>query len=295
MKITNNHGLPEAIVRAVSNDPYSKAGSDYSVTQLIDPPQLRRLMRDNMQDVTEDVAERIWSLYGQSVHAILERAGRPGDVVEQRFFMPTDFGVVSGQVDLYTPDDQILSDFKMTSVWKIKSAMQKPVREWEAQLNMQAALMRHAGIYPKALQIVAFGRDWSRGAAMREKDYPPRAVTIPIRMWEDDEALSYIELRADAHWNVMEKGAHVDCSDEERWKRDDQFAVMKKGSKRALRLLDSIDDVKAFLIDKGLAETDSDGDMHIADGYYVETRPGSYVRCAEYCPVAEFCPQYTRV
>jgi len=294
VKLTNRSNLPASIVDAIKADPYSKGGSDWSVTQLIDPPQLRRLMRDHYDDVTEDVSDRIWALYGQSVHAILERAGRPGDVVEQRFYMPTEYGVVSGQIDHYSTETETLSDWKVTSVYKVKRSLQEPPHEWVKQLNMQAQLMRHAGIYPMALQIVAICRDWQKGAALREKDYPARAVTIPIPLWPESDVHEYIEERARLHYSVMFRNADVPCTDEERWKREDQFAVMRKGKKRALRLLDSKEEVKQYLIDNDLA-TVQDNRYVINDDITIETRPGAYVRCAEYCPVSTVCPQYDRL
>ena len=39
MILTNEHGAPEAFVRAIQNDPYTKDGADFSVTELIKPPQ----------------------------------------------------------------------------------------------------------------------------------------------------------------------------------------------------------------------------------------------------------------
>jgi hypothetical protein len=45
--LTNKHGLPEAIVRAVMNDPYDRGNCDFTVTQLLQPPQLARLTREN--------------------------------------------------------------------------------------------------------------------------------------------------------------------------------------------------------------------------------------------------------
>lgn len=292
MNITNKHGFPDAIVRAIQNDNYSKAGSDFSVTQLIDPPQLRWLMHKHFADISEDVSDRLWALYGQSIHGIIERARSAEDIAEQRFYMPTSYGIVSGQIDLYTPADGVLSDFKVTSVYKIKRALKEAPYEWTWQLNMQAELMRHAGIDPEHLQIVALARDWQKGAALRDHDYPQRAVRIPIEKWNSAEAHDLIEERAHLHWQAMHKDKFDGCKDRERWKREDQYAVMKKGGKRALRLLDSVEETRAWLKEKGYAEEDDLGGVHIVDGIYVETRPGAYVRCAEYCPVSPFCGQF---
>lgn len=294
MKITNRYGLPEVIVKAIEADPYSKAGSDFSVTQLINPPQLNKLLRDHGDEVTEDVTDRIWALHGQAVHAVIERAKRPGSIAEQRFFMPTEYGVLSGQIDLFNIEQELLTDFKVTSVYKIKRAIEEPPFEWEVQLNMQAQLMRHSGIWPMHLEIVAIARDWSKSAAMRDAGYPAKVVAIPIKMWSEQEAHDYINERIELHWRVMQKGHEMDCTDEERWKRNDQYAVMRKGQKRALRLLNSMEEVRQYLLDHNLAEPGEDKPK-LADGISVEVRPGAYVRCEDYCPVSAFCKQYMRI
>jgi len=71
---TNVHRLPQSIVAAVTNDPYV-GGGDISTTKLIDSPRIRQLTAINRDRITIDVSERVWSLLGQAVHTILERAG----------------------------------------------------------------------------------------------------------------------------------------------------------------------------------------------------------------------------
>lgn len=79
--LTNTAGLPQAIVDAIANDPYSAGrpeGVDRShyatCTQLVAPTQQVVLKERHKDEITEDAADRIWSLIGQSVHTILERA-----------------------------------------------------------------------------------------------------------------------------------------------------------------------------------------------------------------------------
>ena len=69
--ITNKHNLPQTIVDAValSNAPI---GGDISIPALIDAPQIRQLRK--VHRVDEDVTERVWSLFSNAVHHILERA-----------------------------------------------------------------------------------------------------------------------------------------------------------------------------------------------------------------------------
>ena len=74
MKITNNHNLPQSVVSAVSNDPYDRGGSDYTCTELISPVRQVMLRHRHGDEITEDASDRVWSLLGQAVHHILERA-----------------------------------------------------------------------------------------------------------------------------------------------------------------------------------------------------------------------------
>ena len=73
MIVTNKKNLPDAIVQAVKNDYYSKGDAKFSVTGLLQPPQVRRLMALNYDKLTTDVADEIWKLFGSAVHHILDR------------------------------------------------------------------------------------------------------------------------------------------------------------------------------------------------------------------------------
>ena len=104
MKITNRANLPDALVRAVANDPYV-GGGDVSVTTLIGPPQIHYLRHKYENDLEEDAIDRIWSLLGQAVHTILERAEQLG-LTEKRLYMPVGKWNLSGQFDrlVFTPE-----------------------------------------------------------------------------------------------------------------------------------------------------------------------------------------------
>ena len=74
MKWTNKGNFPEAVVKAVTSDGYSKGGADFSVTELISPPQLKKLQKLHSNQLTKDISENIWMLLGTAVHYILEQA-----------------------------------------------------------------------------------------------------------------------------------------------------------------------------------------------------------------------------
>ena len=266
--ITNKHGLPEALVRAVQNDPYSAGASDISVTKLIDSPQRRQLLMNHVALIEEDVSERIWSLLGQAVHHILERAGTD-TMVEERLFAEVDGWTLSGQFDRLHLASKTLSDYKVTTTYKAKGD-----DNWTRQLNVLRWLAFQNGLIVDHLEIVAIFRDFRKSEVDRNPEYPQQAVkVIPVSVWPLDETEAYIRERVRLHQLAQTGMAEVWCSDEERWYTGDKWALVKPGGKRALRVLDEKPD-------------------EVPEGLVLEHRPGIYRRCEQYCEVAKWCSQW---
>ena len=127
MVITNNAGYPEALVKAVENDSYSKGeGVDRSVTGLLSPPRQAALKEIHGHEIVEDVSDRTYALYGQLVHLLLERAGEQSRnaINEQRLYAEVGGWTISGQTDTLTlTEDQrswIISDYKFVTAYKFK-------------------------------------------------------------------------------------------------------------------------------------------------------------------------------
>jgi hypothetical protein len=271
VNLTNIHGLPQALVDAVRNDPY-KGGGDISVTKLIDAPQVQALRKKYGEAIVEDVTERIWSLLGQAVHTVLERANK-SDIVEERLYAKVEGWDVSGQFDRMDLTGDTLDDYKCTSTYKVTMS---DMKDWERQLNVLRWLAVKNGYPVEKLRIIAILRDWRKAEAKRKPDYPQQAVaTIDIPVWPLEKTEAYILERVRLH-QLVEQGGVVPCTDEERWYEGTTYALMKKGGKRAIRVYERKEDIGT----------------EIPDGQYVETRHGGYKRCAEYCTVSEFCEQY---
>lgn len=278
MALTNRLNLPHSIVQAVTNDPY-KGGGDISVTQLILPPYLRLLRKKHPPQ--EDVADRIWALMGQIGHSVLERYTPVNALKEERLFTkvkgPVETWEVSGQFDLL--EEGILTDFKYTSIW---AGMNGGKVEWEQQLNLLRLLCdekyenTYDGRYEvDKLQIIAIYRDWQK-SKVGDEGYPKSQIdVIPIDLWDKQKASAYLHERVSLHQNADPEP----CTDMERWKRPDVFAVQKTGGKRALKLFP----IKADA-DNWLAQQSD------KDKMWVGSRLGEYVRCSSYCSVSHACP-----
>ena len=73
------------------------------------------------------------------------------------------------------------------------------------------------------------------------------------------------------------------CTDEDMWKKEDKYAVMKKNRKTALRVLSSEEEAREYV-------SNIDGKLEIVK------REGECSRCVgNYCGVADFCDQYKKL
>ena len=73
MKITNNMKLPQPFVDAVNSD-YQYRDKRYSVTTLLKPTREIMLMRRHNEEISQDVSDMIWSIFGTAVHSVLENS-----------------------------------------------------------------------------------------------------------------------------------------------------------------------------------------------------------------------------
>lgn len=275
MQITNLTRLPAPLVSAVSQKREPRPGQ-ISVTELINPPQMRALTLKHWADLTEDASERIWATMGQLMHKLLEEHGRESEehLIEHTLSTEIEGLTVTGTFDLYRRDG-VLTDYKFVSVWTTIDGVK---REWEQQLNLYAELLRRHGYQVNRLEIVAIYRDWSKMRA-QDSSYPKSQVSVfEVPLWPSEVAAKFLEERVRLHKRA-EEGECVECSPEERWERRTKYALMKPGRKSAIKLFDTHEDATA-----ALSQSD----------HYVETRPGASIRCESYCSVSAFCQQRAR-
>jgi hypothetical protein len=275
MRLTNRSGLPDAIVQAVKNDGYSRGDADISVTGLLKPVKAAVLESRHWDELTEDASDRVWSLLGQSVHTILERANKTA-VAERRLTIEMEGWKVSGGMDLYD-ESGILTDFKVTSVWKL---VKGDVEDWTNQLNLYSVILRAHGHKVEKVQIVAILRDWSKRDAEKDPLYPQaQVVNVPIRLWEPAIAEKFMRERVILHKQARLTGVLPDCSEKDRWVRDEAWAVKKVGQKNAMRggVFKTEDEARAF--------------MGFDKDKILEYRPGTSTRCLNYCSALPFCKQ----
>lgn len=281
MKITNALSLPAPFVSLAEGDEYPVATNEYRVTSLLKGVRETILERRHGTEITRDVSDMVWLLFGTAVHGILEQHQEAGSQLkEERIKVPFEEYVLSGKFDLYDDETKIVTDYKTASVWKIIFG---DFADWRRQTLIYCYMLRQIGFDAQGGEIVAFLKDHSKRDAKIKSGYPKFPVqTVKFRFTDADfvECEDWLRARF-AEIRAAESLADEDlpvCTPDERFNSGDKFAVMKKGRKTALRVLDSEEAAEQWKADNG--------------GDYIETRLGEDKKCADYCSACEFCNYY---
>ena len=257
-----------------------------------------------LRDVTDMADARI----GTEVHAgIAASIPRIAPVLEEeRLTAPLGNGFsLSGQADAFMPlwyalgmtsgNDHVWvnSDHKNTSVYKL---IKRDFKDYDWQIN-GGALLVHLVLGPPYRvvrgEINAILKDWSFRKAAHEQDYPKaKIVKIPIdtiRPMEEIQEYFVGRTNAIAKARTLKDSELKPCTPEERWEKDTEWAVKKRGAKTARAGLG-----KLFKPSRG--ETFEDAmEYHKkvgTDKYDLETRPGERTRCDHFCAYRAWCPLY---
>jgi hypothetical protein len=278
LKITNVHGLPEALVKAVSIRQHVP-GRLSATTLLMNPKQILLTFR-HWEKLEEDVNERIWALFGTAMHNLLEHEGKDEFTEE---FMSHEFdGVtITGRIDNYNMNTGDITDYKSCSVYKI---LNKDFLDWRRQGLIYAWLLHKNGFMVKTCRFIAIMKDHSLRKARHNPSYPELPIYVhefPVTEFALEEIEVFIKSKIENYKRYLDVADDdiPPCTPEERWERPTKYAVKKAGNKRAYKLLDTLEEAEKVSMDMG-------------NGYSVEHRPGESIRCMDYCSCCEFCNYY---
>lgn len=280
MQVTNVHNLPEPLVTLARREYYSKGAAQYSVTEIMSPPKIRRMREKYDDQIVTDVSQMLWSLLGSALHVVMERGETSGWIKEERLFAEVDGVSISGAIDLQEEGEAGITiyDYKFTSAW----AVMQEKEEWIQQLNIYKWLVETVKQRKVVgLKICAMVRDYSKHD-LREA-YPAAPIcVVDIPLWDSVKTEMYIRERLEMHRESKMRADFEEdfqnCSNEERWMSETTFAVKREGRKTAIRVFKTIEEATE------LAEKEKG---------YVETRLGEPRRCTgDFCGVSQWCAQY---
>lgn len=286
---TNKYGIDEAFARAVVYDIFrSRGDADFTVSELIRPPQINWLETQHADEITEDVADRAFALFGQLAHHVLQGQQVPGAFQEERVSCEVLGSTISGQADIY--QDGWIRDFKTTSAW---AYVYRDRTDWEYQLNFYAYIWRQHGFPVTNLRASGLLRDWmiSKSKASPD-DYPPRPFGyMDLPVWPERKCRRRIE-QAVKEAQAARAGNFRPCTDEERFKAPDKFRVLVAGQKRAVAIFG-----KGQKRGGRYTEADALVEELTRKGRtaHIQIEHGENKRCMDYCVVADWCPQWAKL
>lgn len=233
MIYTNRLNLPPLVAEILQNDSFydhDAAKGTLSATTLLRPVQEIVLCERHKDELTQDVGDRLWSLWGSGVHAIIEQFMRQhkGDVayVEKRLKARICGEVVSGKFDILLGGNKIV-DVKTTSAWTMVYGDR--VEEWIAQLSIYRWLLSKSKKFETPLReanIMAWFRDWDKRKAQEIAKYPRfPVIELPIMLWEIEDTEKFLR---DTIIDIKNARQFDDenqppCSDRDRWERKGRY------------------------------------------------------------------------
>ncbi len=279
-KITNKKHLPTQLVRAVERE-YTYQPKRYSITSLLDTHRILQLKRRHNDELSQDVSDMLWMIFGSGIHKAIEDAGvDPGQHAEKRLEWQFGEYTLSGIVDFIDENNELILDWKTTSLWTY--IYRSNDEKWLKQLQLSALLwFKNTGQWISKGQIGALLKDYKK-KPFPEAGYPDSELQIidfdlgsptDIEEWVIQTFAEIAEMEA------LQDHELPLCSPADRWNTGDKYAVTEKGKKRAVRVYDNEEDAT-----RHVSQAFSDG-IKMDINY----RPGEDKRCKDYCPVKHFC------
>ena len=238
MKIVNINNLPKIIELFLKVDFYDhkQAEGTISATTLLKPIKEIILTERHYDEIEVDVSERLWSVLGSGVHAVMENMSYlhiEGDELikefleklitgrikqEERLYAEVLGEKISGKFDLII--DDTLYDFKISSVWTYIFGSR--FEEWTKQLSIYRWLYfqtYHEQLSEQAY-IIFIARDWYRRDAESIETYPIFAMQEkPLKLMplkETEEMIVY-KIKEIQKYRQVPDDLLPDCSLEEIW------------------------------------------------------------------------------
>lgn len=290
MPVTNVLNLPQPFVDAVTSD-YKPTPKRYSVTSLLKGEREAILQRRHHEEITTEVSDSVWMVFGSAVHKILEESQETDTQLKENRMevdMPNGY-TLSGIFDLYDDSTGTVTDYKTASVWKV---IYDEWDDYRKQLLIYCWMLRQLGFDAHRGEIVALLKDHSKTKAKTDADYPKHPVVVKRFEFTGEELE---EIRYWLEWKFAKIEAAEQladdelpiCKPEERWYKPGKWAVKKRGNKKASKLFDESQEAEAREYAQNQEQL-SNGKAK----FEVEFREGTDGKCGEYCNVCEFCSHW---
>ncbi len=262
MKITNNYNLPQVLVDIAKKEQWKPTPNRYSVTEIMNSIKEIVLKRRHYDKLEDDVSEMTNALFGQAFHKLMEQDG--GDIEGKIEYQLENGLTISGRYDKL--ENYELIDYKTTTTGFY---MRNDFSDYRKQGLMYAWILHKRGVHVSQLKFYMFLKDFQLLRTQYDKNYPLTQIVLweykinssdlfEIEQYINDR-LTLIDKYIDAPFNELPQPTN-----DELWYTGTKYAVMKRGSKRAMRLFDDKQEAFIYLLNQG--------------GDYIDERQGEYMK-----------------
>jgi hypothetical protein len=262
--------FPSPFMRAMQNNAYTKGNSQFSVTQLIGPPQRTWLGIDHQK--VETPYSSFAAFLGTAMHAVLEANVDPsqGEVAEERMHALLCDAKISGQFDHL--EKRCLYDYKTT---RGSQDVMKPDHRTQVHANAYLAILN--GYEVEHVAVAYIQMDWSYMQSTLNPNYPQSPFKIFVEDYDAKLAEDFFNRAIPEHLAAL-AGQPRECTRDEKWQKSDSFALMKPGAKRASKV----------------CATRAEAEELLKPGQFIQERPGERTFCQMFCGMKDHCPQFAR-
>lgn len=285
MKIKNSTNLPQALVRIAEKTAYKSKPKCYGATTLLKGNTEIILTRRYFDLLEDDVSDMAWAIFGSMFHEYIKRNDTT-KYSEYKVTIPVSQSYFVGVIDLYDKKQNIVYDYKTSTVWKY---IHKDFDDYRTQLLAYCwALQKAKKIKCRTGKIIMFLKDYSNAEKVRYGNSYPNKECVELTFSFTDKDLSDYELFITEKIKTLEKEKYIatnrlkECSDKEKWTTPTTYAIYKNDNKTASKVFSSFNDANSYV--ENLLKTDT------KNVYTIIERKGTDKKCESYCRVSAFCP-----
>lgn len=199
----------------------------------------------------------------------------------------TEFGItiemggwkISGHIDRFDEKKKLIRDYKCCKTFNYTDQDSRRKHDW--QLNIYAYILEKMGYEVNKLEVQFIFTDWSFAKSKRTPIYPAVPVmSMPVRRYPNALIEEYMLKRIKMHKETMTGEKIHYCTSKDKWEKEDAYAVMAKGNKKASKLCLTREEAMNYI---AINQPKNKKPLHI------EYRPGKRGRCDVYCPASSVC------
>ncbi len=277
MVVTNRLNLPNQVLD-FANIQTKLEPNEYRVTSLLKGVKEIILEKRHQDEITVDVADMAYKLFGTAVHLLLENKQlSEGQQKEQRIKINVGNYILSGQFDLYDSLKGLVVDYKTTVCSKF---IRGDFEDYRKQLLIYGYMLRSLGFPVYRGEVILFLKDFSKSKKSFIKKYPEHPIQKVEFLFSNND-FSFIErfifnrFKDIEIYSAMPDDLIPECGLQNRFNEGLRFAVKKAKNKAAVKTFGTRTEAARFIRE--------------GKGDYIEPVEGIDRKCLDYCLVSDFC------